>query len=70
MTFDFPNAGEWAITDVSAVATGVNVNVIASFGAKRDEAYSAWSILQSSVFTRKCWIGGMRQKPEMMYFRV
>ena len=70
VTFDFPNAGEWAITDVSAVATGVNVNVIASFGAKRDEAYSAWSILQSSVFTRKCWIGGMRQKPEMMYFRV
>jgi hypothetical protein len=70
VTFNFPNAGEWAITDITAVATGVNVNVIASFGAKRDEAYSAWSILLGFGFTQRAWVGGTRDKPAMMYFRV
>ncbi|NIR58140.1 MAG: DUF4157 domain-containing protein [Gammaproteobacteria bacterium] len=70
VTFGFPNAGKWAITDVSAIATGVNVNIIADFGADRDEAYSAWSILSAFGFTHKGWVGGTRQKPEMTYFRV
>jgi hypothetical protein len=70
VTFDFPNAGEWAITDISTVATGINVNVIAGFGASRDEAYSAWAVLQSFGFAWKGWVGGTRQKPAMSYFRV
>ena len=70
VTFNFPNAGEWTITDISAIATGINANLIASFGANRDQAYSAWSILHAFGFIQKCWIGGTREKPEMTYFRV
>lgn len=70
VTLNMPNAGDWAITDVIGSAKNVNINVIVNFGAKRDEAYSAWAVMTGLGFTKQGWVGGTRQKPEMMYFRV
>ncbi len=70
VTIDVPNAGDWAITEAIGIAAGVNVNVLVNFGAKRDEAYSALAVLKAFNFTQQGWVGGTRQKPEMMYFRT
>ena len=70
VSLDLPNAGDWAITDVIGSAKGINVNVLANFGANRDQAYSGWALLKSFGFTQQGWVGGTRNKPEMMYFRV
>lgn len=66
VSLDVPSRGDWAITDV----VGNNVNVVVNFGAARNEAYSAWAVMTQLVFTKLCWVGGSRQKPEMMYFRT
>jgi Domain of unknown function (DUF4157) len=70
VSLNLPQAGNWAITDTGATATAVNVNVIVNFGAARDAAYSAWNVMTSFGFTFLGWVGGTRQAPEMMYFRV
>ncbi len=70
VTLDLPNTDDWAVTDAMGTAKGINVNVIVNFGAKRDEAYSAWAVMTGFGFTVQGWVGGTRQKPEMMYFRV
>lgn len=66
VSFGVPGANDWAITQV----IGNNINVLVNFGNSRNEAYSAWQVLQAFGFTHQCWIGGTRQSPEMMYFRV
>lgn len=70
VTLDLPNQGDWAITEVQAIPSGVNINVLVNFGTKRNEAYSAWQVLTSFGFTQRCWVGGTRQAPEMLYFRT
>ena len=70
VTFDLPNAGDWAIADAMGAPTGINLSVIVNFGANRDQAYSGWAVLTSFGFICKGWVGGTRQNPEMMYFRV
>ena len=66
VTFNVPSAGDWAITEV----VGNNINVLVNFGARRNEAYSAWAVMRGLAFTRLCWIGGSRHSPEMLYFRT
>lgn len=66
VTFNSPNAGDWAITEV----VGKRINVIANFGAQRDEAYSALALMLGLRFTQKAWIGGKQGAPAMTYFRV
>jgi hypothetical protein len=70
VTYDFPNAGEWAITQIESIAKGLNVNLIASFGKNRDQAYAAWQVLSAFGFTQKVWLGGTRATPEMTYYRT
>lgn len=66
VTLNVPNAGDWAITEV----VGNNVTVLVNFGARRNEAYSAWSVMRGFAFTRICWVGSSLQSAEMTYFRV
>jgi hypothetical protein len=68
VSLNLPNPGEWAITDVAGTAAGVNISVIVNFGAARNEAYSGLAVITNFGFTRRAWIGGSRQSPEMMYF--
>jgi hypothetical protein len=70
VTVDRPTPGDWAVADAEAIAKGVNVNTIVNFGAKRDEAYSAWAVMTSFGFTWQGWVGGTRLTPEMMYFHT
>ncbi|MGH7230239.1 MAG: DUF4157 domain-containing protein, partial [Nitrospiraceae bacterium] len=66
VTFNLPSAGDWAITDV----LGNKINVFVNFGVQRDEAYSAWAVMLAYRFTHIGWVGGTKQKRDMMYFRV
>lgn len=60
-----PNSN-WVISEMS----GSSFILIADFGTNRDQAYSSVDIMRQHGFTRQCWIGSQRDKPELMYFRV
>ena len=68
VSLNVPNQGDWALTDIAGIATGISINVVVNFGAARYEAYSGLAVITRLGFTRRAWIGGTRQAPEMMYF--
>ena len=65
VTFGVPGGSDWAITQVN----GNSVVTLFNFGARRNEAYSALTILTGMPATALCFVGGTRLAPEMLYFR-